>query len=145
MTKLSTIPVDKSKMGQFLNDLWDAVASLKSREEVKFFLYDLLTHTEQKMLAKRLQIAIRLVKEKSYGEIQDELKVSAPTITKVSNWLKTGATTLEKIVRRIIADKDEQEKIHDLRKNRYMSGDLLLPAIDAGVQVIKSLIKKKTR
>lgn len=51
------------------------------------FLEDLLTDTEKTMLAKRIAIALMILKGKSYEEIDQTLKVSTATIWKVKEWL----------------------------------------------------------
>lgn len=68
---------------------WKVVAKLKSPSEVKLFFRDLLTHTERKMFAKRLQIARMLLEKQNYYLIGKRLHVTATTIAKINNWLNT--------------------------------------------------------
>ena len=67
---------------------YEILAERKTSKEVKEFLTDLLTPTEQVMLAKRLSIAILLTYECDYRTISETLKVSYSTIGNVANWLK---------------------------------------------------------
>lgn len=97
------------------------------------------------MLAKRLQIVLRLIEGKDYLEIQDELKVSSATVSTINNWLKTGAIMLEKSIRRTLASRKEETETKNFSQPRYMSGDLLLPAVDAVGELIKTVVKKKLR
>lgn len=59
-------------------------AKLSRPTEIQKFLYDLLSPTEQTMLAKRLAIALLLAKGYTYEAIKDILKVSQETISRVN-------------------------------------------------------------
>jgi len=117
MTKISRIPLDKSKLNLFLDDFWTAVASLKSKTEAKDFFSQFLTLTERKMLAKRFQIALMLFLDYDYKNIKNRLKVSEVTIAKVSNWLEENHEGLIEVVKRIISLKEA--KLERLENPRY--------------------------
>ena len=141
MAKISRLPVKREKLEHLYNDLCLTIASLNSTEGVKAFLYDLLTHTERKMLAKRFQIAVMLVRGRSYQEIKDALKVTDATVAKVNNWLKTGAKSLQRVIEETIGGKEDD--FDDKRKgDKYMAGNLLMPAIEEGARIIKKHLKK---
>lgn len=141
MTKISRIPVEKKKMDQFYNDFWDAVASLGTREEAKNFLFDLLTHTERRMLAKRFQITVMLLEGQDYQTIKSQIKVSGGTIAKVNNWLNTGATSLIRIAERIAEPKKDHRE--GKQRGKYLAGNLLFPAIEEGVRLASRRLKKR--
>ncbi|MDO8487105.1 MAG: YerC/YecD family TrpR-related protein, partial [Candidatus Curtissbacteria bacterium] len=63
---------------------WEAIAKLQNQKEIQMFLHDLLSPTERTMLAKRLAIAALLLKGHTYESVMDILKVSNPTVAKVS-------------------------------------------------------------
>jgi TrpR-related protein YerC/YecD len=74
-----------------LDDLADAFASLRSRDEYRRFLRDLCTLAELEALAHRWQIARLLDQgELSYLEIADEAGGSTATVTRVAQWLRAG-------------------------------------------------------
>lgn len=94
MTKLSRKPVDPEHLGQFINNFWDVVALLGNKEEVKAFLKEVLTHTETRMVAKRLQIAKMLFEGYDYLTIGNFVKVTDQTIARVNNTLHIGGAGL---------------------------------------------------
>ncbi len=89
MTKISRKPLSADELNEIENQFWTAVAKLKSLNEASLFFRDLLTHTERKMLAKRLQIARMLLEKESYTSIRKKLHVTDITISKINNWLNT--------------------------------------------------------
>lgn len=145
MPKLSSTPLKKKSMEIILNDFWRAIASLQSEKEIEDFFFDLFTHTERKMLAKRLQIAMMLLEGHSYPDIRSSLKVADHTITKISNWLKTGAAGLTKVAKRLIERKESHLIERKTSGGKYLAGDLLMPAVDAGVDLVARYVKKKQR
>jgi TrpR-related protein YerC/YecD len=70
-------------------DLYDALLSLKSREEVDAFLADLCTPAEVRAFAERWQVA-RLLDAggKSYREIAAEAQASPTTVVRVARFLR---------------------------------------------------------
>src|ERR671934_1254352 len=75
-----------------LDELADALGTLRSREEYRRFLRDLCTLSELEALAHRWQIA-RLLDEgtSSYLEIAERIGTSTATVTRVAQWLRAGA------------------------------------------------------
>lgn len=69
--------------------LYDALLSLKSREEVDAFLADLCTPAEVRAFAERWEVA-RLLDAggKSYREIAAEAQASPTTVVRVARFLK---------------------------------------------------------
>lgn len=146
MTKISRIKVDPKHLGLFINNFWSLVTLLENKDQVKEFLKDLLTHTEMKMFAKRIQIAKMLLEGYDYQNIRNHVKVSDPTIARISNLLSTsgeGLRTAISYLQKIEAD-IEKEKMRitpDLKK-KY--GIYFLPEklIDAANKKLKSQNKK---
>ncbi|MBI4054301.1 MAG: TrpR-like protein YerC/YecD [Candidatus Doudnabacteria bacterium] len=89
MTKVSRKPLSAGELKEIENQFWNAISKLKSPSEIKLFFLDLLTHTERKMLSKRLQIARMLLREESYMAIRKRLHVTDITIAKINNWLNS--------------------------------------------------------
>src|SRR5919204_2823213 len=74
-----------------LDELADAFASLRTRDEYRRFLRDLCTLSELEALAHRWQIARLLNEGKlSYLEIADRAGGSTATVTRVAEWLRGG-------------------------------------------------------
>lgn len=64
----------------------------KSTQEIDGLLLDLLTPMEEKMLAKRIQIAKMLLTGKTYDEIETALNVQRSTISRVRAKLTLSPT-----------------------------------------------------
>jgi TrpR-related protein YerC/YecD len=74
-----------------LDDVADALLSLRSRDEVKRFLRDLCTLSELEALAHRWQTA-RLVDEGvPYHEVAQRVPTSTATVSRVAQWLRHGS------------------------------------------------------
>lgn len=84
MPLVSKRVLNKSVEDKMYNTLWESFALLKSKSDIKFFLEDLLSSVERKMIAKRLAIAALLLHGYKYESIKDILKVSRETIATVS-------------------------------------------------------------
>ena len=86
---------------RLFKEFCEAFLSLKNLDEMVEFLIDLLTKKEVITLAKRLKIAKLLIKGKPYREIQEEVKVSPPTIAKVAAWLEASGKGFKMIAERV--------------------------------------------
>lgn len=95
---------------KFLGELYDMIALLKSREEVKQFFKDLLTLSETVMISRRLQIAMMLLEGFTYRDIRVKLKVGASTIVSVERWLNQGFGGYRNI---IVRHKKQKRKFDD--------------------------------
>lgn len=89
MTKVSVRKLHPIKAQEIEKEFWEIVADLKTSREAELFFRDLLTHTERKMMVKRLRIAKMLTTHAKYREISEEVKVTPNTIAKINNWLDT--------------------------------------------------------
>lgn len=85
---------------KFLGELYDMIALLKSRDEVKQFFKDLLTLSEVVMVSRRLQIAKMLLEGFTYRDIRAKLKVGISTIISVERWLNQGFGGYRNIIQR---------------------------------------------
>src|SRR5439155_7711323 len=75
-----------------LDELAEAFATLRTRDEFRRFLRDLCTLSELEALAHRWQIAKLLDEGKlSYLEIAERAGGSTATVTRVAQWLRAGA------------------------------------------------------
>lgn len=111
MPKLS-IYTDPKKLGVFISRFWNAITMIESREEAVAFLKDILTPTEIRMVAKRLQIADMLAKGYSYQDIKVFVRVTNQTISSVSNKLNYGENGLIRLLLKLEKiDQDRQNKL----------------------------------
>lgn len=81
-----------------------SLSSLNSSQAAAEFFTDILTDTEQVMIAKRYTIAVLLTKGYSQTRIKQTLKVSYTTIGTVAGWLKNLKPTTKKILDRHLKD-----------------------------------------
>ena len=88
---------------------YDAILSLKTREECDRFFDDICTIAEVKSMAQRLQIAVLLNNGKTYSEITELTKVSTATISRVNKCLEYGADGYKTVLSRITTNTDDKE------------------------------------
>ncbi len=74
-----------------LDDLADAVLTLRTRDEATRFLRDLCTLGELEAIAHRWQIVRLLDEGLPYLEIAERVHTSTATVTRVAQWLRHGA------------------------------------------------------
>ncbi|MBQ7847733.1 MAG: helix-turn-helix domain-containing protein [Clostridia bacterium] len=74
-----------------INQLFDTILSLESREECYAFFEDLCTVKEVQDMAQRLQVAVLLRKGQNYQQIAKEASVSTATISRVNKCLTYGS------------------------------------------------------
>ncbi len=73
-----------------VNELFDAVLSLKNREECYQFFEDVCTVNELLSLSQRFEVAKMLTESKTYLEIADKTGASTATISRVNRSLLYG-------------------------------------------------------
>ena len=85
-------PITRKAVHQAADDriaLYDALLSLKTREELDAFLSDLCTPSELRAFAERWAVARLLYgQDKSYREIAAEAGASPTTVVRVARFLK---------------------------------------------------------
>lgn len=84
-----------------IGDLTSAVLSLKTRNEARRFLRDLLTEKELIEFGNRWKTARMLAKNIKYTEIEKETGLSSTTVARVSKWLSKGKGGYKLILKRI--------------------------------------------
>lgn len=98
MSRVNLKLIDSSSKMKYLDLLWTSISQLETREETKRFFKDLLSESEAIMLARRIEIAKRLIGGESYDIIAQDLKVGKDTIGRVQRWLVSGFGGYEKAV-----------------------------------------------
>lgn len=99
MSKVNPRALDSESKMKYLDLLWTSISQLETREETKHFFKDLLSESEAIMLARRIEIARRLLEGQSYDEIARELGVGKDTIGRVQRWLISGFGGYEKAIK----------------------------------------------
>ena len=87
-------------------ELINAISSLKTKDEVKNFLRDLLTVAEIKEFSNRYQAAKMVYQGNSYLDIAKKLGISTTTVTRVSHWLHHGMNGYLTILKRLYPQKN---------------------------------------
>jgi uncharacterized protein YerC len=125
MTQVSRIPLRKEVEKRVYEILMKSIAQAKTSDSVERLLDDLLSPTERLMLAKRLFIALLLLKRYDQRVISRWLKVSLGTVSKVSLTLQTGHGGYQSIIGTIV----RKEEFHEfLKKIDDALADLMPPA-----------------
>ena len=88
-----------------INQLFDAIVNLKSREECSKFFEDICTVKELLDLAQRLDVAVLLDQGVSYQSIAQRINVSTATISRVSRCLNYGSGGYRLALDRLEEDK----------------------------------------
>lgn len=109
MAQVSKIPLRKEIEKRVFDLFLEAVGEVKEKSEVSVFLNDLLSPTEQLMLAKRLSIALLLHKGYDQRTICQILKVSLGTVNKVSLLLKLEGEGYRRMIKKVITREKTEE------------------------------------
>lgn len=108
-------PTERQRM---LDQLAEALATLETKDNIRFFLDRLLTESESVMLARRLAVAELLIHGRTYEQIQRKLKVGVSTIRGVDRWLTDAAHEYHLIREERRAAEREAEKQKKRRAQR---------------------------
>jgi len=73
-----------------MTELFEAMRSLKSRQELEIFMRDLCTLGELEAMAHRWQVARLVNQGLPYTEIAEKTGASTATVTRVAHWLNHG-------------------------------------------------------
>lgn len=86
---------------QKTQDLIEAVLALKTQDEAKRFLRDLLTEAEITEFGNRFRAAMMLSEKSPYSAIVQATGLSSTTIARVSKWLNQGENGYKTIIARL--------------------------------------------
>ncbi|MCD7708791.1 MAG: YerC/YecD family TrpR-related protein [Clostridiales bacterium] len=84
-----------------VDQLFDAVLSLRDREECYSFFEDVCTVNEILALAQRLEVAHMLREKRTYADIAEETGASTATISRVNRSLNYGNDGYDMVFSRI--------------------------------------------
>ncbi len=99
--------MNKKIKTEAVDALFDAVLSLKDREECYSFFEDLCTVNELLSLSQRFEVAAMLREHKTYLEIADKTGASTATISRVNRSLNYGNDGYELVFERILSSAKE--------------------------------------
>ncbi|GLO65211.1 MULTISPECIES: YerC/YecD family TrpR-related protein [Oceanobacillus] len=92
--------IDKLR-GEQLDLLFDAILSLKDKEECYKFFDDIATMSEVQSLSQRFQVAKMLTEGKTYSAIEKETKASTATISRVRRCINYGSDGYNLVLERM--------------------------------------------
>ena len=118
--QLSNNPLNKNIEKQLSEMMYGILAELRTPEEVKMVMRDVLTEGERLAILKRLGIAVYLDKGRSYDDVKNNIKVSSATIASVAENL--GNPGWQEMIKRIKAEEWASEwsgKISDRVKKLF--------------------------
>ncbi|MDO4788383.1 MAG: YerC/YecD family TrpR-related protein [Johnsonella sp.] len=95
---------DKIK-SEAVSHLFEAILSLKNREECYMFFEDICTVNELLSLSQRYEVAKMLREEKTYLEIAQETGASTATISRVNRSLNYGNGGYDMVFKRLKEEK----------------------------------------
>ena len=81
--------------------LFDAIMSLRNKEEYYEFFEDICTTNEVLAIAQRLEEADMLYAEKTYNEIAEETGASTATISRVNRSINSGNGSYDFVFERL--------------------------------------------
>ena len=84
-----------------IDELFDGILSLETREECYRFFEDICTINEINAIAQRLQVAKLLKEKKTYSEIEKITKASTATISRINKCLLYGADGYELVLKNL--------------------------------------------
>ena len=88
-----------------VDELFDAVLTLKNREDCYRFFEDLCTINEIHAIAQRMEVAKLLSEKKTYNEIESITNASTATISRINKCLVYGAGGYKLAIERLKEEK----------------------------------------
>ncbi len=155
MTKISRKHLSSDRLSEYINNLWSAFTLMDSKADIRLLFKDLFTYTEFQMLAKRLEVARRLLRQEGYLHIQTAVNVTSGTVGKISNILVSKGDGFRKAHTKL-----EQIEEMTLKKQKTYTDNLSNPfrqkvenyqktilgqTIKAGISALDKKISKKIK
>ena len=94
----------KGTDNKMIDDLYDLIASLKSREDCRELFSDMCTNKEIEQMAQRIYAARLLIEGKTYNQVIEETDISSATLSRVSRCVQYGEG-----YRKFLADSEEKQ------------------------------------
>jgi len=90
MSKVKPYGLDYEEKKKTVLVMFEIIGRLRTKKEIIDFLLGLLTTSEALMVARRIEIAVLILRKKSFSEIKQKLGVGNTTIQQVEKWLYDG-------------------------------------------------------
>ena len=100
--------MNKKLKADAVDQLFDAILCLKTKEECYSFFEDLCTVNELLSLSQRFEVAALLKQGMIYNDILARTGASSATISRVNRSLSFGAGGYQTVFQRMEEEKDEQ-------------------------------------
>lgn len=94
--------------GEQLDQLFDAILALETREECYQFFDDLATMNEIQALSQRLQVAKMLKQGLTYNTIVTETNASTTTISRVRRCVDYGSGGYQLVLDRVLDEPEDE-------------------------------------
>lgn len=105
------MPYQSSFSDEMIEELYEAILTLKTVEECYRFFEDICTIKELQSISQRLKVARMLRENMTYNQIEDLTGVSTATISRISKFLHHGPGGYNLVLDRVMvhghADGDE--------------------------------------
>ncbi len=88
-----------------IDELFDGILTLKTREECYRFFEDICTVNEIHAISQRLQVAKLLMQKKTYSEIEKLTSASTATISRINKCIVYGADGYQIVINRLEEEK----------------------------------------
>lgn len=95
------MPYDSKLKRPDIDELFEAVLTLKDEEDCYRFFEDICTINEIHAIAQRLQVAKLLSEKKTYTEIEAATNASTATISRINKCLVYGADGYKRVLERL--------------------------------------------
>ena len=102
--------INEKLQDSLIDQLAQAVLTLKTEEDCYRFFEDVATIAEIKALGQRLEVARMLQEKQTYDEIAGQTGASTATISRVKRCLNYGADGYKIVLERMKKDKIKQKK-----------------------------------
>ena len=94
----------KGTDNKMIDDLYDLILSLKTREDCRALFSDMCTNKEIEQMAQRIYAARLLIEGKTYNQVIEETDISSATLSRVSRCVQYGEG-----YRKFLADGEEKQ------------------------------------
>ncbi len=81
---------DKKVDEKMIDELYDVILSLKSKDDCKLLFEDLCTAKEVEQMAQRIKAARLLMSGKTYNQVIEQTDISSATLSRVSRCVQYG-------------------------------------------------------
>ena len=102
--------INEKLQDPLIDQLAQAVLTLKTEEDCYRFFEDVATIAEIKALGQRIEVARMLQEKQTYDEIAGQTGASTATISRVKRCLNYGADGYKIVLERMKKDKIKQKK-----------------------------------